>query len=162
MKKVIVIALAIVILAAGTFEAFNLFGKKPPAGQVLAATSQAGQKSGLTINLQAATEIPKTQPDLVGNLNERVNNSLMVKPQTKTSTSQDMPLTEVVITTDTKVYQDITAASMPPNPDPNTTYQQKVEIFNIDQLLPGDQIIAWGDLRGSRLVATIVVCNIKR
>jgi hypothetical protein len=148
------------VLAGASYVAFSLFGQRTPVGQVLAAGTPGSTKKGLYINLQPAPELPKTQPDLVGSLVQLKNNSLMVPPDSKAANSQEIPLTEVVVTNTTKVYHDITRSSLPANPDPNATYQQKLESFNIDQFLPGDQVIAFGDLRGSRLLATIVVVNL--
>jgi len=56
----------------------------------------------VTYGVVRATEMPATNPDIVGRLEQRQDNSLMVRPDSKGAPA---PLVEVVVTGQTRLYR---------------------------------------------------------
>jgi hypothetical protein len=104
------------------------------------------------------TEVPQTQPDVVGPVVQVKDQSFMVQPDSKSSGGQNGPTTEVVITADTKVYQDITKGGAVHVVDGKI--QQLVAPYGYNQIKAGDQLIVWGNLRGPRMVADAVIVEV--
>ncbi len=122
------------------------------------ATDPARKKQDLTLNVIPATEMPLTNPDVVGRLDSRTDNSLMVRPDSKGAPA---PLVEVVVTGQTQLYWNATGD--PPvlgvrTPPPSgATVQMVLVPYTLQAIAAGDNIIAWGERRGSRLVAQVVM-----
>lgn len=125
------------------------------------------------VRLEPAEEIPTRAPDLSGLATEIGNNSLMVStiegPVKITSvdgkTSMDAEIsdkpTEVVVTKETKIYQDTTQPDFSPGgaAEGEQTIQQTVEERSLSNIAPNTMVSVWGYKRGDRLVAEIIVFN---
>src|SRR5262249_38403507 len=102
-----------------------------------------------------ATELPPTQPDLFGQLVEKRDHSLMLRPITKGPNDASNPLVEVVVAANTTVYLDTTSEQT--SPIVNGTIQQTLAAFDFNQMAPPDTVVAWGTRRGDRLTADVLV-----
>ena len=131
----------------------NLFAGLQLPG--LAADPDAKKpNSQFTVNY--AADFPRSDPDIVGPLVSRQDNSLMVRPVSKTR-NPDTPLTEIVVTQDTKLVRNATGDHLSGAPAPGTTVQQVLEPYTLDQVNVGDNVIAWGQRRGERMIADFVM-----
>lgn len=150
-------------------------------GQVGEGPSMTMQRGGgparpagaVQVRLEPAEEIPTRAPDLSGLATEIGNNSLMVStiegPVKITSvdgkTSMDAEIsdkpTEVVVTKETKIYQDTTQPDFSPGgaAEGEQTIQQTVEERSLSNIAPNTMVSVWGYKRGDRLVAEIIVFN---
>ncbi len=91
---------------------------------------------------------------MVGSLETRQDNSLMVRPDSKGAPAA---LVEVVLTKDTRLYRNATGDQLHGASSAGTTIQMVVAPYRSDQIAVGDRIIAWGGRRGDRLVAEVVM-----
>ncbi len=124
-----------------------------PAGRQ-SILSLAGQTRNYT--LIPAPELPQTQFDLLGAVVERHDNSLMLRPITKGPGDASHPLVEVVVVTgSTLVYLDTTSDRTGTIVDGKL--QQTLAPFDAKNILPSDTLVAWGQRRGDRLTAEVVV-----
>ena len=70
----------------------------------------------------------------------------------------DGPKVEVVVTSETLIYCDVTAMSMePPENNETTTVQQVVEPCTLDDLTSDTMLMVWGRKSGDRIIADVVV-----
>jgi hypothetical protein len=139
---------AVLVLAAAVFVAVSL-ALSP--GQALSALT--GQRRDFT--LIPATELPPTQADLFGSVIEVRDNSIMLRPITKSAGDQNSPPVEVVVTANTKVFMDTTSDRTGTIIDGKL--QQTLEPFDINNIVATDTVVAWGSRRGDRLAAEVVV-----
>ena len=157
-RTAILLAAALVLLAAAAFVAFSLLNpnRSGQGGLALsgAATTAGGKKSGVTYNVLPATEMPATNPDVVGQLEQRQDNSLMVRPDSKGATA---PLVEVVITSQTRLYRNATGDFAGTPPPAGAAVPMVLAPYRLEQVAVGQHIIAWGQQRGARLVAEVVM-----
>jgi hypothetical protein len=66
----------------------------------------------------------------------------------------------VVVTKDTKIYRDVTAEQYTPDPSvPRNQYRQKVAPADSSAIAAGHgtEVQVWGQLRGDRLTADVIV-----
>ena len=154
----ILLAGALVLLAAAAYVAFSLLNPSlaSQGGLALpgAATTAAGKKGGLTYHVLPATEMPATNPDVVGQLAQRQDNSLMVRPDSKGAAA---PLVEVVITSQTRLYRNATGDFAGTPPPAGATVPMALAPYRLEQVAVGQHVIAWGQQRGARLVAEVVM-----
>ena len=152
LKTSIIVVGGVILLAAAAYVGLSLLNPNL-AGKASLPADGSGKKTGLTIDFIPATEIPTTNSDLVGRLQTRQNNSLMVQPD-----SQGAPaaLVEVVVTTQTHIYHDTTGDQFQGPPPTGSSVQQVVVPYTLDQIAVGDRIIVWGDRRGDRIVANVI------
>ena len=47
-------------------------------------------------------------------------------------------------------------------PPPGTQIQMKVESWTVAQINPGDNLIVWGQRRGDRIVADVILVELTR
>jgi hypothetical protein len=169
----LVVFLGLAAYFAGQFMAGNVAGPGPDTG--LGPVLQGGPNGGgERVEVSAenqpdpAPELPTTQPDANGLFLRRDGNSIYigtggvsfsVGPEGPAS-SNDGPEVEVVVTGDTLVYKDVTMtidSENPPEPGGDMPDQQVVESGSIDDLTAQSMLTVWGEKRGDRLVATVVV-----
>jgi len=149
MKLRLPIVLGIVLaLAAAAFVAVSL-ALSP--GQALSALTS--QQRNYT--LIPAAELPPTQADLLGTVLEKRDNSLTLRPITKTAGEENNPPVELVLAAGTKVFIDTTSDRT--GTVVNGQLQQTLEPFDPNNIAPNDTIVAWGQRRGDRLTAEVVV-----
>jgi hypothetical protein len=64
---------------------------------------------------------------------------------------------EVVVTNDTLLYKDVTEMMTNGNPPADGKVQQKDSPGKVDELGQNSYVTAWGERRGDRLIATVVM-----
>jgi len=147
---------AVVALAAATFVAVSLlhpnlagFSAGRPPGAATGDKQQA-----VTYNMIPATEMPATNPDLVGRLERKQDNSLMVRPDSKGAPA---PLVEVVVTGQTRLYRNATGDFVGTPPASGSAVQMVLAPYSLERVAVGDSVVAWGQQRGGRLVAEVIM-----
>ncbi len=108
-----------------------------------------------------APELPQTQPDLVGAVVEVTDNGFSVRADSPDGSG---PLSEVVITGSTKVYQDATARNAQMGTLPRTAdgnIQQIIESYEARAIQANNILTVWGERRGDRLIASVVLVLVK-
>jgi len=159
---------------------FSGFASKGPrlsasggGGEMFLKSSNGGSSSSVQIHMKRASELPATSADLVGMVSAINGNSLSVSqgkmmmiskngsaPVASTpDDNSSSPATEVVLTKDTKIWRDTTMDNAPKPSGGNTemTLQQTVETADVSFIVTGYPIQVWGQKRGDRLVADVVV-----
>lgn len=165
----------VVMLGAAAFLAGKLMAGPEGArqgfgsgkGPILSMRGPGGAEKVTQLNLEPATELPQTQPEVHGVLKERKDNSLFIgtgnvsvqvsaKPGGSPSSkvSNDGPTVEVVITQDTKIYQDVTHIE----PDQaEGVIQQKVELASLEAVGSQSVLAVWGRKVGDRVIADVIM-----
>jgi len=158
MRTSLIVVGAIVVLAAAAFVGLSLlnpnltgFGGLRLPG---AAAGPSDKKQTFTYNVIPATEMPATNPDIVGRLEQKQDNSLMVRPDSKGAPAA---LVEVVIASQTRLYRNATGDFLGTPPASGTAVQMVLVPYSLEQVAVGDSVIAWGQQRGDRLVAEVVM-----
>lgn len=172
--------LIVALLAGGAFMAMRLLNQKPQqglgggdGGMSLRTSGGPGGAQSVRINIIPSKELPQAKADLRGMVVKAENNSLFVgemqqmmvmaskNGSVSTSPTPTGPYTEVVISQDTKVYKDVTMDSMP---DPSTAsngtaeVQQQLAAGSVSDVVAGNTSVqVWGQKRGDRLIADVVV-----
>ncbi len=100
-----------------------------------------------------ATELPPTNGDVGGLVSAVQDQTVTVAP--KAPAGVNSPPVQVVITTATKVYRDATRDNG--LNIVNGKVQQHVVTYDPGLIKVGDGLVAWGDQRGDRLAATVVM-----
>jgi hypothetical protein len=180
------IVIAIVLVAAAFMagrllrqpEAAGTTTTLGPGGELVA--SSGGElppdERAVSVQLQAAPELPEARPDAIGMMTEQSDNSIFVSiasgemgfsvakgPDGKVDTISpplDGPKLEIVVGRDTQIYRDTTARSLPSGPEDvpeSDTVQQTVELLETLPALPENtMILAWGQKTGDRLLADVL------
>jgi hypothetical protein len=172
MKRSIWIAsgvVALVLLLAGAaFVGGRLLGS-PDLGsddQEFIVSDSGGVKTGtgVLLDVERAAEMPDVPADLAGLFVRREDNSLFVgtgnlsavKVGDEWKTNHDGPVVEVVTTHDTLIYRDDTLQQLGGSP-PSGPVQQVLKPGSLDELGVNSTVQAWGERRGDRLVAEVIV-----
>ncbi len=77
--------------------------------------------------------------------------------QVHTSASHSGPVVEVVVTSQTKVYKDVTMNQFNGPPPQGQTIQQVVEPGSLDEVGPDSTLTVWGRQTGDRYIADVLV-----
>jgi hypothetical protein len=120
--------------------------------------------SGVMIETLHADEMPSSAPDVAGLFARREDNRLFVGTGTMSGVKVDGrwelnhngPVIEVVTTHDTLVYRDDTLQQFGDVP-PSDPVQQVLTPSTVDEIEENSTISAWGERRGDRLVAEVIV-----
>ncbi len=180
MKKRILITVSIialvVILAGAAFIGGRLLnGQGLPLisgggnGPVLSLSGPGGNQS-FKLDIQPAKELPTTPADVRGLFDHRKDNSLFIgtgrvtmtvqKDQTgqmKTSSSHDGPTVEVVVTTQTIIYVDVTMKQFNGPPPAGQKIQQVLESGSLNDIGENSTLTVWGRKSGDRIIADVLV-----
>ena len=134
-----------------------------------------GGSGGKNVRINAndilpAKELPQIPADVRGLFDHRQDNSIFigtgkviiaVKPgpsgSVQTSSSHDGPTVEVVVTTQTKLYMDVTMNQFDGPPPENQKIQQVLEPGSLDEVGQNSMITVWGKKTGDRLIADVIV-----
>jgi hypothetical protein len=119
-----------------------------------------------------APELPTAQPNITGVFVRRQNNSFFVGTGNITGSKKagpngapeitlgyDGPVLEVVVTTNTKIFSDVTAQNNQNRPRDNNPIQQIVVPGNLDEIDHNTIVNAWGNKSGDRLIADVLLYN---
>src|SRR5260221_10491882 len=134
MRTPLMVLAVVVVLAAAAFVGLSLLNPNLAAFSGLplpgAATEAGGQKRSVTYDVVRATEMPATNPDVVGRLEQRQDNSLMVRPDSKGAPA---PLVEVVVTGQTRLYRNATCGALGAPTASGSTVQMVLAPYNLEQ-----------------------------
>lgn len=180
MKRTLLIAGSVVILlavlAAGAFTAVRLLAaRNQPAGSggVRVEEFVVDDGSGpvnVRVVTEPAAELPKRPAEAGGIFLREEDNSYFVgtgsisvevqveNGETTVVADHSGPEVEVVVTQATTFYEDITDVEVDFSQSGEQRVQQVVQtIGRPDELQEGDNIIVWGERRGDRVVAEVIV-----
>ncbi len=123
-------------------------------------------------DIQPAKQLPQTPADVRSVFDHRKDNSLFVgtgviirtaqKDQSGNVTSSSTyngPTVEVVVTSQTIVYRDVTDRQFNGQP-PSGKIQQVVEPGSLDEIGKDSLIHAWGKKTGDRIIADVLVYSL--
>jgi len=173
----------IIILAAAAFVGVRLLNTPAEAeaqspgggGRVMEIINDDGSGPvALRLSFEPAPELPARPAEIGGVFVRREDNSLIVGTGEITldvevdgatgeetiSTGHNGPEVEVVVSRDTLIYRDTTEIEVEPSARQSgeTTVQQTVEpVDSLAEIGENMEIQAWGDQRGDRLVAEVLV-----
>lgn len=181
---ILLIALGIVVLAAGAFTAVRLITAQtngeaglPEGAMVFEDVMDDGTGNPVTVKtvILPSEELPERPSDVGGILSKQVDNSYFVGTGNISvsvevvngveSIAADFsgPEIEVVVGRDTQFYQDVTKVSFEASESTEQTIQQ--EIVPVEQpegLSKGANFQVWGEKRGDRVTAEIIVFSEQR
>jgi hypothetical protein len=161
-RKILIISgiLVLVLLLGGA----AYIGGRLLNGQGLPGFSSGGK------NFQLAAELPQTPADVDGVFESRQDNSILVgtgkvtvieqKDQSgpHVSTEHDGPTVEIVVTTQTTIYEDVTQRVF--DSASSQAVQQVVEPGSLDEIGPGSMLTVWGRKTGDRYIADVLVYSL--
>jgi len=166
LKVALLIAFIVVVLAGAAYLAMQFVFPSTASSLGLPVIGVDGKPA---FRIQAGDilgtrvpELPITDPDVNGTLANKQDNSLFVNFINKGNGDPSggvSPTYEVVITRDTRVYRDATLDSVNKQ-DSIQNLNMVVEPMAVENIRTGDIIHAWGDNRGDRLVATVVLVRV--
>lgn len=176
---IILIGVIIVVVAAGAFTAVQLLtaqanGKEdlPPGAMVFEDVMDDGTGNPVTVKtiILPAEELPERPSAAGGVLVKQVDNSYFVgtgsvsvsvqiiNGEESVAVNHSGPEIEVVVGRDTQFYQDITKVSFTASESKEQTLQQEiVAVEQPESISNGANFQVWGEKRGDRVTADIVV-----
>ncbi|GJM42755.1 MAG: hypothetical protein DHS20C20_30370 [Ardenticatenaceae bacterium] len=181
MKRSVWIAIGLVallaILGAGAFTAVQLLTAQdepeiPAGAQVFEDVYDDGSGNPVTVQtvILPAPELPTDGDSIGGVFLRQEDNSYFVgtgstsvsiqveNGETSTAVDHSGPEIEVVVTGDTIFYEDITEVSFEASESKEQTVQQEVrQVDSPSELAQGASIAVWGERRGDRITAAVVV-----
>jgi hypothetical protein len=172
--------LVVILLAGAAFMAMRLLNSKSPGGigflsggLPLGGKGSSGAVQSIRIESDPNADLPKQAPDLTGQVASVKDNSFFVAVPSGsggitvfsggTGGAQPTPAgpyNEVVITNKTKIWRDATMDAMAkPAGGSNgvQSIQQKLERTDSSILIPNAFVQVWGQKRGDRLIADVMV-----
>jgi hypothetical protein len=172
MKRSIVMVSSIVfvvaLLGGAAFVGARMLGDQaPPAAEATGPqVIRSGPHGTESLAIVRADELPPEAADVRGIVVEHQDNTLVIGTgkftlniqDDKVITDYDGPEVEVVVTHDTVVYRDRTDYLKDKGQDGEI--QQVVKPGTLEEIGPDSVVSAWGQERGSRLFADVVVYNI--
>jgi hypothetical protein len=171
MKKTILIGGGIVLLVLLPGGAAYVGGRLL-SGEGIPGLSIGGMR-GLDRVILPAKELPQTPADVNGIFDHLKDNSIFVGTGNITGSktvdlsgnghvtlSHDRPVVEVIVTTQTKIYKDITARQYNGRLPHQGEIQQVVELGTVDEIGESGSttmITVWGRKTGDRYIADVLV-----
>ena len=173
----IIVGIIVVILLAGA----AFVGARLLNGQGLPFVS-AGGGSGPSLSLggpggkmvkldiEPSKELPQTSADVTGLFDHRQDNSIFVgtgrvtmafkkdpSGKVETSSNHDGPTVEIVVTSQTKIYKDVTMRQFDGPPPEGQKIQQTLEEGSLDDVGQSSMLTVWGKKTGDRFIAEVLV-----
>ncbi len=141
---------ALIVFAGGAFAAGRL-----------SASPQGGDRpfgSRLDFQIVPAQELPTTTPNVRGIVTQRTDNTLSVGQRggLESGGGGNTTLQDVIVTSDTTIYHDITQVNFNGQP-PSGPIQQKVEPGSLDGVNTNSRVTVWGDQNGNQVTAKVLV-----
>lgn len=180
-RKIVVIGLIVVlvvILGAGAFTAVQLMSAQnakaeiPAGAMVFEDVMDDGSGSPVTVKtvILPADELPRRPAEAGGVLIREVDNSYfvgtgsvsvsinVVNGESSTAVDHSGPEVEVLATQDTQFYRDVTEVSFTAAESKEQTLQQEVILVEQPKEIPeGASFQVWGEKRGDRVIADVIV-----
>ena len=135
-------------------------------GNVALGGPNSGRVSISSNDITPAPELPQTQADVTGSFVERKDNTIVVQAVTFDTgvggVSNNSPMdensgvkVEVVVTSQTLIYKDVTVIPEPVNGEIHNM-QQAVDEGTLEDLNSESFITVWGRRSGDRIVANVL------
>ena len=162
------VTVLVVLLAGAAFVGGRLLNQSASGSNGITVSGGPGGEQRVTVQLEPAKELPNSKPDVTGLFSSRKDNSIFVTQSDKfmvrvnkdgsvnTQTDGNGQQLEVVVTTDTTIYKDVTQPNLNA-PSGNGKVQQQVAPGSLDEISGTTFISAWGERRGDRVIATVLV-----
>ena len=176
MKRAILVGGGVLVLgmllAGAAFVAGRMWGadaspEETPAAASHALSSDGGAKGATMIaKLESAEELPQRPPDTIGVFCRREDNRIFVSSGSQgimytldgnVTSEGEATEVEVVATSETAVYEDVTQESLGVGLPSGETIEQKLEPGQVEEIGQNSVVMAWGERRGERLVAEVLV-----
>jgi hypothetical protein len=172
------IVIVVVIVAAGVFTAVQLLAEQnnmaglPAGAMVFEDVMDDGSGAPVTVRtvILPAAELPDRPSEAGGILKRQEDNSYYVgtgsisvsienvNGQESMAVEHSGPEIEVVAGSDTQFYQDVTEVSFTASESKEQTLQQEIRPVEQPETMPdGANFQAWGEKRGDRVTADIIV-----
>jgi hypothetical protein len=180
-KLFIILGIVVIVVGAAAFVAGRLLNQGVgPMG--LGLPLGRGGNVSVSVQMEPASELPKTQPAVVGQFEERKDNTIIVssipmkaggggvvvsvhkdnggddnggESTVGSPADNSGPKVEVVVTNETIIYKDTTE---PPSPSGgNQTIQQTVGEGSLADLSSNSFITVWGRKSGDRIIAEVLL-----
>jgi hypothetical protein len=104
-----------------------------------------------------AKELPQTPADVFGVFDHRQDQSIFVRRVDNASRATSTIAYEVVVTSQTKIYQDVTEQQYDGVQLTGQARQQVVELGSLDGIGEGSLIAVWGRETGDRILADVLL-----
>ena len=174
----LVIGVLVALVGAGVFTAARLLSAQneiveaPVGAMVFEDVMDDGSGNPVTVKtvILPAPELPQRPSEASGALVREEDNSYfvgtgsvsvsvnVVNGETSTAVDHSGPEIEVVAGRDTQFYRDVTEVSFTAAESKEQTLQQEVVAVEQPETMPaGANIQAWGEQRGDRVFADIIV-----
>ena len=166
----------VALLAGAAFVGARLLnGQGLPfvsAGGGLGPSLSLGGPGGkmVKLDIEPSKDLPQTAADVSGLFDHRQDNSIFVgtgkvtvafkkdpSGNVQTSSNHDGPTVEIVVTSQTKIYRDVTMRQFDGPPPDGQKIQQVLEEGTLDDVGQSSLITAWGKKTGDRFIAEILV-----
>jgi hypothetical protein len=152
---------ALVLLLAGAFfVGGRLLGDEGRAGNgtefIISSSGEESKVLRVIEEIQRADELPEAPAEMIGSFVRRENNSVFIR---QFGMEEGGPETEVVVIHDTPIYQDVTANQFTDGVADGPK-QQVLDRVALDGIGPGGIIRVWGEKRGDRVIADLIMFNI--
>jgi len=176
MKKLILIIggiILILFLASSAFVGARLLDGQGLPGIPSSRFLGGGNSNGVHISrsdIRPAKELPPTLADVDGIFDHRQDNSIFVgtgnfavrvqadeSGKVETASHYDGPLIEIVVTSQTTVYEDVTMQQFNGPPPDGHKIQQVLEPSSLDGISESSGITVWGKKTGNRIIANVLV-----
>jgi len=173
---------AVLLLAGAAYVGGRMLTRAKQANQPsssgkMVTISDGGGEASTTMReapqVEPAKELPPTQSDASGIFLRREEHSVFIgtgkvtlnaredpNGEVDVAMTHDGPMVEVVTTSDTLIYRDVTP--LLDNPPAGGKIQQVVEPGTLDDLEQNMGVTVWGQRRGDRVVARVLVYHLPR
>jgi hypothetical protein len=162
------LAVLVLLLGSAAFVGSQLLGGPDLSGEdqdvIVSGSGDVRSSSGILLDVEPAGDMPDAPADVAGLFLRREDNSLFVGTGNmsgvlvdgKWELSHDGPAVEVVATRDTLIYRDDTLQQIG-NDLPSEPLQQVLKPGSVDEIGRNCTIQAWGERRGERVAAEVLV-----
>ena len=178
MKKPMLViggVILILLLAGAAFVGASLLnGQGLPfssGGPIFSLDKDGNNSVRINVDdIQPAKELPQTHADVRGLFDHRQDNSIFIgtgrvtldvksdqSGKVETSSDHDGPVVEVVVTSQTKVYKDVTMGQFDGPPPEGQKIQQVLESGSLDDVGQASILTVWGKKTSDRFIAEILV-----
>jgi hypothetical protein len=172
-NKKLIFILGLILVASAAFVGGRLLNGQALLAGGLNLFPGNGGRQEVRINsddIQPAKELPATRPEVRGLFDHRQDNSIFVGTgkvtigvqtddagEAETAADYDGPIVEVVVTSQTTVYEDVTMRQFNEGPPEGEKIQQIVKTGSLDSLSQFSTIAVWGKKTGDRIIAEVLV-----
>jgi hypothetical protein len=170
-RIVVSLGLLALLLTAGAFVAGRLLGEGAGnygSGDGAKVGIGTGNGNVTEVDFVRAEELPEEPPDVIGAFERRQDNSIFVNETdggftlgkdedgTLSVTNATGKISEVVVTTETDIYVDL-SMEMLDEAVAEGVLHQILEPGTVEEIGELSFVRAWGEMRGDRLVASLLL-----